>query len=637
MENKVLNENLQAIGRYNPELVNKILTTETEKSNIKVEKNQNDQFNIFVSGFPLHDINNPEEESKNIAQKIPDKEASNKIRIVYGLGLGYLIDEISNVVSNSKIILYEPNLDILKYVLQIAQIDALLKDNVFVAANKEDMDRYVKKLADCETEISITFLNSYKLLFEKDIFDVLNVAQRAVGVLCAEKNMEMRIIPAAYYTFLNLAKISQNPDIVQLLDVYKGKTALVASAGATLSENIQTIKENKDKVVIFAVNQNVKFLTENGITPDFIVNIDACDNRKHFQNVDTKDSYFIFEGFCNNEIFNMPTKKAFNYISEGNFFNYWLRDCFSVKHNLKSAGTVSVTAFLSACVMGFNKIILIGQDLAYKNGQCYAKGSVGENLECILENGKYVIKPKDWDAFFNSMKKENETPQMCTATIKRYLDSLNKNIYTIKGQNGELLPTLTSYSYFVNYFVELATILKAEKPELELINASVGGAQIDGFKNIDLKTALKDEVVVEKLNLQKYEPKYDKNHALAKIVEFENEIDKAIKEYSKIETLCRNILSELEKENKITDGIKDMTAKIIPAFDEFLSHQNNPLIKWTQSERIKFYKKEMPDGFELQMDTLRLAVSHILLKMPDALCLEFYKKQLADCKPVILK
>lgn len=637
MENKVLNENLQAIGRYNSELVNKILTTEIEKSNIVVEKNQNNQYNIFVSGFPLHDINNPEQESKDIAQKITDKDSPNKIRIVYGLGLGYLIDEVSNVVTKSNIILYEPNIDILKYVLQIAQIDALFKYNVFVATNKQELDSYIRKLANSETEISVTFLNSYKLLFEKDIVNVLNISQRIIGELCGRKNIEVRNLHAAYYTFLNLPKIVQNPDVVQLFNIYKGKTALIASAGATLSENIETIKENKDKAVIFALNQNVRYLMENGIKPDFIVNIDAYDNRNHFRGVDTKDSYLIFEGFCNNEIFSLPSKKTFNYISDENFYNYLLRDWLSIKHNLKSSGTVSVTAFLSACIMGFDKIILIGQDLAYKDGQCYAKGSAGENLECKLENGRYVVKPKDWDKFYNSMKKDNQTYEECCAMIERYLTNLNKNIYTIKGQNGELLPTLTSYSYFVDYFSELAAVLKSEKPELELINSSIGGAQIDGFKNIDLKTALKGLPIVNKINLENVEPCYDKNRIVIRMTEFENKIESVIKEYSEVENICKNILEELDTQNTITDSTRAAAGKIKPSLEEILNKQDDSLIRIVVNDRVKIYREQIPEGFENEIGSLRNALSLILSKQPDNISLEFYKQQLANCKSVILK
>ena len=52
MENKVLQENLQAIGRYNGELVNKILTTEIKKSNFALAKTENDEYNLIFCNIP---------------------------------------------------------------------------------------------------------------------------------------------------------------------------------------------------------------------------------------------------------------------------------------------------------------------------------------------------------------------------------------------------------------------------------------------------------------------------------------------------------------------------------------------------------------------------------------------------------
>ena len=99
------------------------------------------------------------------------------------------------------------------------------------------------------------------------------------------------------------------------------------------------------------------------------------------------------EGFCSFIVSNLKTKKTFNYLSDSNFINPWVRDCLKINDELKTLGTVSYTAFMSAVMMGFDRIILCGQDLAYKDGKCYAKGSQFEDLECIFdkEENKFKI------------------------------------------------------------------------------------------------------------------------------------------------------------------------------------------------------------------------------------------------------
>ena len=635
MENKVLQENLQAIGRYNSELVNKILTTEIKKSNFALAKTENDEYNLLFCNIPLHNEISPKQESEAIAKNIENKEDKNIIRIVYGLGLGYLADEVSNVITNSNIIIYEPNIDILKYVLEIAKIDAILKNNVFVATNKSELINIMRKIANPESQVSISFLNSYRLLFEKDIRNTLEVAQKAVGEHCAARNMERKNLLALYYSFLNLKQMAKNPDITQLSGIYNNKTALIASAGSTLSENIDTIRENQNKTVIFALNQTAKYLIQNGVKPDFIVNIDAYDNRNHFSGVNFEDYYFIFEAFCCDKIFNMPTKKTFNYISEGNFFNWWFRDCFSIKHNLKSAGTVSISAFLSACVMGFNKIILIGQDLAYKNGKCYTQGSVAENLECVLENEKYIVKAKNLDDFINSIIREGEPYENCKRRAEGYINELNKNLYTVKGQNGELLPTQTSYSYFVDYFTEFAKIIKSEKPNMEFINSSIGGAQIDGFKNMDLKSALEDAEDIEKLNLDNIEPNYDKTHTASKMQDLCDEFRKVGAEVWELYQNSVQILNNLEKENKITSEIENLIKRHKELCRMVLDYNNDEIVKFVLEKRIESYKGYLTSDFYSDIEKLKQVLKLMTAGQPREKTFCFYADTLADCKSFI--
>ncbi len=635
MENKVLSENLQNIKRYDSNLANKILGLDYKKSIFSLSKTKNDEYNLLFCNIPLHDENNALQEAQNIAKNLKNKIDKNTVLIVYGLGLGYLIDEISNIF-DGKIILYEPNVDILKFVFEIARIDAIFRENVFITTNKEELKKTIENIIDENSQFAITFLNSYKKLFENDIMNVLNFSQKILGEICAKKNIKKRNITALYYTFSNLKKIITNPDITQLTDIYKGKTALVASAGATLAENIETIKKNKDNIVIFAVNQSLNILTENDIIPDFVVNIDAYNNALHFKNLKSEECYFIMEPFSFPSVFNLPTKKTFNYITENNFFNDWLRDMLLINHHLTSSGTVSISAFLSACVMGFSKIILVGQDLAYKNKQCYTKGAIADNMECVFENNKYTIKPKNWQEFVQNMKKEKETEEQAKTRLENYLKKLNQNICTIKSQNGDFLPTQIAYSYFVDYFTELAKILKNERPNLKLINSSTGGAQIDGFENIDLKEALKNASKIEKLDLSKIKPQYDKKRIIEKLDTMNEELEKASLVVQDFKNSLKLIYDELEKENKITQNIIQTLKTAKEQFEIMKNYKTqeipNCILEKIIELRLKkaFFDTENIESFKENIQTM-------LKEQPLLINFDRYKYYLANCKSVVLE
>ena len=483
MENKVLNENISHVAKYNKELADEILRFNCEKSTLQLVQNENNEFNLLKEGNFVHDIYGALNEAKRIIGSIKNKEEKNIIRIIYGLGLGYLVDEAANNL-NGKIIVYEPDLDIIKTVLSLAKIDGLFKDNVFLCSDKDSLMDFVYALSNQDTNISITFLNYHKSLFLDDIKDVLYTAQKSQARHKGNRMTMYKKMPQAILnTFSNLEKIIKAQDILSLKDIYKGKTALCLSAGPSLAENIEIIKKNQDKFVIFALNPTVKLLAQHNIQPDFILYIETIDNSAQFEYDIVQNSYLILEPYCHWKVYNLKSKGIFNYISQNSFLNPWVLDCLKMQSNLQTVGTVSYMALVSAFLMGFEKIVVIGQDLAYKDGNCYAKGSHYENLRCVFkkELNKYVIEPDNIEKFEKAVTPSSTDSKIIKLNAQKYLKFLNDNIATIKAQNGSLIPTQTGYAIFVDIFKKLAKELKVINPSLKLINSSNGGAQIDNF------------------------------------------------------------------------------------------------------------------------------------------------------------
>ena len=571
MENKVFAQNIEQIKTYNIELANKILMLDLEKSNIQLAQNENQEFNLIFNQIPLHSTINAQEEAKEICKKIENKNDKNALRIIYGLGLGYLADEFSNALEG-KILIYEPNLDILKFVLSIARIDAIFKKNVILLNTLQDLENEISKSLNSESKISISFLNSYKNLFFDDIKKTFDSAQNLQKEYFGNRNTLIKSAPRAIRnSFCSITKIFKNPNISDLKDIYKNKTAVILSAGPSLRDNIELIKNNQDKFVIFALNPTIKMLQQHEIKPDFIVDIESSYTKEQFNTIDPKDYYFILEGFAHYSIHRFETKKTFNYLSNNNFLNPWIRDCLKLNDNLETFGTVSYTALMSAFIMGFKKIILIGQDLAYKNGLCYAKECHFGNLECVWDENenKYKIITNDFEKFAKSFI-VNEKDKIRPAEIaKNRLKFLNDNLVTVKAQNGENIPTQTGYSVFIKQFEQAAIKLKELNCDIELINSSTGGAQINGFENIELKEILKTLEPIEKINLDNYSSNIDVEYILNKLKIMEkplcefislsqdfNSINIKLKKEIEIKkTFTDNAISLLKKQRNILQGI----------------------------------------------------------------------------------
>ena len=574
MENKVLNENISHVAKYNKELADEILRFNCEKSTLQLVQNENNEFNLLKEGNFVHDIYGALNEAKRIIGSIKNKEEKNIIRIIYGLGLGYLVDEAANNL-NGKIIVYEPDLDIIKTVLSLAKIDGLFKDNVFLCSDKDSLMDFVYALSNQDTNISITFLNYHKSLFLDDIKDVLYTAQKSQARHKGNRMTMYKKMPQAILnTFSNLEKIIKAQDILSLKDIYKGKTALCLSAGPSLAENIEIIKKNQDKFVIFALNPTVKLLAQHNIQPDFILYIETIDNSAQFEYDIVQNSYLILEPYCHWKVYNLKSKGIFNYISQNSFLNPWVLDCLKMQSNLQTVGTVSYMALVSAFLMGFEKIVVIGQDLAYKDGNCYAKGSHYENLRCVFkkELNKYVIEPDNIEKFEKAVTPSSTDSKIIKLNAQKYLKFLNDNIATIKAQNGSLIPTQTGYAIFVDIFKKLAKELKVINPSLKLINSSNGGAQIDNFENIELGEVVKDLSFIEKKNIEIKPPEIDREHIKINIQKMKENLT-VFREYiSKIQVaankLCdalnknlefdENVLNLLKQQNEVFKQAKDL-------------------------------------------------------------------------------
>ena len=187
---------------------------------------------------------------------------------------------------------------------------------------------------------------------------------------------------------------------------------------------------------------------------------EAMDTSAQIEDICLENINLIFEPFSNSYLWDLKTKNKFLYFSKDNFLDDWLANVLEINiSNNKTIGTVSYLALSSAKTMGFKKIILCGQDLAFKDGKCYAKGSAYEDLECILnpDTNKYEIIARDYESYKHKLlSKKYIEGKYADYYTKNYIKKLNSTIYTVKGQNGQILPTQACYAIFIKHFENFA-------------------------------------------------------------------------------------------------------------------------------------------------------------------------------------
>ena len=502
--NNLLEKNIGALLNRNPELAKQIQSyIPNDVPQLKQEKGA---FNLTYKGIYIHNPQNPLLEATSIfagAKNEPDS-----IHLVFGLGLGYLFQFVSQ---NSKgtVILYEPDMNILRLVFSLVDFsNDILKNNVYLTNSLDGVTEILYQKSGMQNSPEMLFLPTQRQLQSEIFNDTVRFLQERVGSFKLDlKYTKQKFYPSLRMLLQNIPNIIEEIPFICLKDKYKDKTALIISAGPTLDRNIETIKENRNKFIIITVGTALKTLYANNIKPDFVCVIETFDSSKQLAGLDLSDVNFITEPYSHPNLRNFKFKQRFSHISANTPINHlWAEIIGENIEEYWSKGTVSYTALNCARILGCKKIILVGQDLAYIEGQCYSKDSAYKDLFCGInpETQKWEIQARDIEKFADEISPSVDK-NIRIETAKRRLRNLNSSLYLVKGINGDMIPTESVYAAFVTPLKEFAEQFN----DREYINTSLVGAQIDGFKNISLVEALKDSQKFENVSLD-IEYKYDK-------------------------------------------------------------------------------------------------------------------------------
>ncbi len=490
--NNIFEKNISALKQKNEKLADNL-----EKyilSDVPQLVKENNSFNFLYKGKLLHNPINPLGEAAEIFSMAENTPVT--IHLIYGMGLGYLF-QYTSAKSEGTVILYEPDLNILRTAFTLVDFsNDILKKNVYLTNDFNQACDYIYQKSNMKNTPLLLSTSAYRELEPDKFNNMVRELQEIVGRFSLDlKYTQERFFELLMKTVNNIPKLVHEVPIAEFKDVYKGKTAVVVSAGPTLDRNIETIKKYRDNIILITVGTAMKALSKNNITPDFLCVIEANDCSKQIAGLDLTNVNFITEPFSNPNLRKFEFKNTYSHISQNLPINeFW---CDISKVNNKeywSKGTVSYTALNVARILGCSKIVLVGQDLAYIEGQCYSKDSAYKDLTCVYNETlkKWEITALDFENFCNSLGNYDDPEVRKQIAINR-LKNLNAALYYVKGINGDMIPTESVYAAFIQPLSEFTQLY----PDREYINTSLVGAQIDGFKNISLEEALKSSDYIE--------------------------------------------------------------------------------------------------------------------------------------------
>lgn len=539
--NNIFVKNLTALTNKNPELVAKLQAY--IPSEIPKLVQENGMYNIFYKDRLIHNPVNPLAEANQIFQMAENIPVS--IHIVFGVGLGYLF-QVTSLNSKGTVILYEPDFNLLWLAFTLVDFsNDILKDNVFVVSELNEVDDIIYKKSGIENSPQMLSLPSQRMFDAQGFDNVVKFIQDKIGSYA----LDLKYTQTKFYSDLvmlvqNIPNLTNEIPLVKLKDFYKGKTAVVVSAGPTLDRNIETLKKHRDKYVLFTVGTALKTLVKNDITPDFLCIIETYNSSRQVEGVDLSNVNFITEPYSNPALRNFKYKNIYSHISANSPINhFWAEVCGENIEEYWSKGTVSYTALNSARLLGCSKIILVGQDLAYIEGQCYSKESAYKDLRCEFDKNtkQWQIVAKDFESFARAIS-PSDNPDERAEVANRRLSNLNSSLYYVKGIQGYDIPTESVYAAFVRPLSQYVEHFNDRR----YINTSLVGAQIDGFDNVSLEEALKDSEVVGLKDVNS-DFKYNKIDVINNLRVKLDELKLSIPKLENGVRLIRNIKNEMKR------------------------------------------------------------------------------------------
>lgn len=461
---------------------------------------------------------------------------------LFGVGNGsYLKALISGTPKEVNVVVYEPSINIFLKLLDEIDLSEEIENRpigfIVEELNAEEFEAVMNKVFVFE---NMEFLKeeihpNYKALYGEKLVEKIRILQRKAESMMMNYNTGERFSTHIANNILsNMQYICEGYHTKGLaLAIPHTGPAILVSAGPSLNKNVQELKKAKNKAFILAVDTAIKPLIKAGVVPDAFMTIDAK-KPLHLTDIKGAEDIPVIAPACAHHpvLAHQKGKKIF-YNDDYEIPNHIYRMNGKVLPSVSTGGSVACSAFSLLYKMGFETIILVGQDLAYTDNKSHADGS-----------------------FQDKMPKED-----------------TKKMIRVKGNYVDEIPTRRDFRVFLEWF-EMYIKKVREHHELRVINATEGGAYIEGTELSTLKDVI-EELCVEEVDFGKKINEMESAFSAEereKIVEYLHSIPGEYEQirkdaqtlgkiYKKLDKLSRSGNMGQENARKLLKRVKKLTGK----------------------------------------------------------------------------
>ncbi len=497
------------------------------------------------------------------------------IYFVFGFSDGRCVRELLKKCDDTNLLVVcEPDLEVFAAVCHHFAIHDLVEDKRVLLCftdQKAEPDVVLKQLLGYTRIKLIDFyiLPAYDVLYHNDcerfMDSVIEQIRNQTVIRATHLNFDRLMPQHMLFHMKNMISHGNLGQLKQALSGYNLREipVIIVAAGPSLDKNIHFLKRAQRKAFIIAMDASIRTVVQAGVRPDLLCCVDPNCPERFFDGLDLQDIFWVCMQLSNPGILKKYAKHIFYYGHYCTEWNAMLGEELGYSFpDWSSTGSVSTEAFMLALYLGFRKLVLVGQDLAFTGGVSHTRGiegALGDNDEYI--RGRFIVE--------------------------------------VEGINGELLETDFQMWYYKQWFEK---VIRVNQGAIRVIDATEGGAKIEGAELQRLEEVIETECN-ETLDIYEIEKKLPQAFSPEKQQELMRKLRKTRKSVADFEELLEKTIAGQEKlQASLKDGrtTPQQTARLLRE----MSEQNDKVMKEPILELVSMYaqKEEYEMGDTIYTD-----------------------------------
>ena len=504
-----------------------------------IELGGNKSFDVYAGSNPL-DINIIAADGSRYMYENPLKDTQNQLEsfekayslygslFIYGLGNGVLLKGILENKTHKTIVVFEPEIEIIYIVFHLFDFSKELFSSRLVIASSElftpthyyaisQMKDVLNHARVYNLYINCSFYDTYHADMSKINENITNAFMRCLKEI---GNDSTDALIGINYTTAHIPDMIESIPLKNIIKerAKKTKTAIIVSTGPSLNKQLELLKQVQNHATIISVDSSYPILKAHGIKPDYVTSIERVELTSEFFNSEPsefdKDIIFLTATLTHPITVKYLKGRNVAYILrplpyelgfEDNDFGY-----------IASGPSAAHLSFDIAVVLEHERIIFIGQDLAYGEGRSsHAKG--------------HVLPGDD--------------------------DKNKESKYTIAYGGEGMAETMEVWNLFREFFEHIIAIAQSKNENLLIYNCTEGGARIAGTIEKPFKAVL-EEVFDEIKPSMPLPTKLNEAQQKAKLKRYKKHIQKIIAFGKDLQDKCEKLFLELAKQVELAKELK---------------------------------------------------------------------------------